>query len=94
MMPIAKIVLDLPVSFTSAPTALIDGKGGLRPLTVDTTLGKRRRKHGVNDSRVKSSTRPPSLDTTCLCTCCSIRFCFITRFGMHFASNHMDVVKH
>jgi hypothetical protein len=94
MMPIAKIVLDLPVSLTSVPTVHTDEKGGLLPLTADTTLGKRRRKHGVNGSRVKSSTRPRSLDTTCLCTRCSIRFCFITCFGMHFASNHMDVVKH
>lgn len=77
MIPIAKIVLDLPVLHILAPTVHTDEKGGLRPLTVDTTLGKRRRKHGVNDSRVKSSTRPPSLDFTCLCTCCSIRSRFI-----------------
>jgi hypothetical protein len=61
MMPIAKIVLDLPVLHTSVPTVHTDGKGGPPPLTADITLGKRRRKHGVNDSRVKSSTRPPRL---------------------------------
>ena len=61
MMPIAKILLDLPVLHTSVPTVHTDEKGGLRPLTVDTTLGKKHRKHGVNDSRVKSSTRPPRL---------------------------------
>jgi len=77
MRPTAKIVLDLPVLHTSVPTVHTDEKGGLRLLTADTTLGKRRRKHGVNDSRVKSSTGPPSFDFTCLCTCCSIRSRFI-----------------
>jgi hypothetical protein len=64
MMPTVKIVLDLRVFRTSVPTVHIGGKGCLRLLTVDITSGRKHRKHGVNDSRAKTSTRPPDL----LCT--------------------------
>jgi hypothetical protein len=77
MMPIAKILLGLPVSLTSVPTVRIDEKGGLLPLTADTTLGKKLRKHGVNGSRVKSSTRLPNLVSTAFAAhFSSIRFRF------------------
>jgi len=86
MMATAKIPLDSLVFHILDPTALIDGKRGRRPLTAETTLRRKHRKHGANGSRVKSFTRPPSLVFTAFAACCSsirFRFMILLRYAYH-----------